>query len=193
MEESGLCQCGCGEKTPIATRNRTHGGFVKGKPIRYIRGHFKWGPVNAWLCPHTTKRHIANGLCNSCYRKANNSKSKARYHAKKEEMGLVQWRAYRQEKHIRSRYNLPWDKYQEKLAEQNHVCICGREFNKDGGKKDAPHIDHNHACCSSDTSCGKCVRGILCFRCNTVLGYLENDPHLLPEYLKVYLAKYPLS
>jgi hypothetical protein len=35
----GLCQCGCGEKTRIATRNHTTRGEVKGQPLRYIRFH----------------------------------------------------------------------------------------------------------------------------------------------------------
>src|SRR5829696_4504012 len=36
---SGLCMCGCGQKTPIAKKTINKWGVVKGKPIRYIRGH----------------------------------------------------------------------------------------------------------------------------------------------------------
>jgi hypothetical protein len=35
----GLCQCGCGAKTDIATRTSTRRGAVKGRPLRYRRGH----------------------------------------------------------------------------------------------------------------------------------------------------------
>ena len=35
----GLCQCGCGKTTAIATRNRNNLGWVKGEPLRYLRGH----------------------------------------------------------------------------------------------------------------------------------------------------------
>jgi len=38
------------------------------------------------------------------------------------------------------------------------------------------HIDHDHACCSGERSCGNCVRGALCGRHNTYLGHLERDP-----------------
>jgi len=36
-------------------------------------------------------------------------------------------------------------------------------------------VDHNHACCPADASCGHCVRGILCRRCNHVIGVLETS------------------
>lgn len=36
---TGLCECGCGEPTPIAERNRKAIGHVKGQPIRFIKGH----------------------------------------------------------------------------------------------------------------------------------------------------------
>ena len=35
----GYCQCGCGEKTTVPTRNNAIHGRVKGVPIRYVRGH----------------------------------------------------------------------------------------------------------------------------------------------------------
>lgn len=35
----GYCQCGCGEKTKIATRNAHERGQVKGQPVRFVHGH----------------------------------------------------------------------------------------------------------------------------------------------------------
>lgn len=37
--EPALCECGCGEPAPIATRSRSAIGHVKGQPIRFIAGH----------------------------------------------------------------------------------------------------------------------------------------------------------
>jgi len=34
-----LCECGCGQPTPIAIRNNKKLGHVKGQPVRFIRGH----------------------------------------------------------------------------------------------------------------------------------------------------------
>jgi hypothetical protein len=36
---SGLCMCGCGERTRIASRNHAGHGHVKGQPLLYIKGH----------------------------------------------------------------------------------------------------------------------------------------------------------
>lgn len=66
------------------------------------------------------------------------------------------------------------------------------------------NIDHDHACCPTNISCGKCVRGTLCASCNLSLGwsrdkpsdpkliaYLENSPHLTLEPWKPrYKTKY---
>jgi hypothetical protein len=36
---SGLCICGCGQKTEVAKQSHTGFGYVKGKPVRFIQGH----------------------------------------------------------------------------------------------------------------------------------------------------------
>ena len=51
------------------------------------------------------------------------------------------------------------------------------------------HIDHDHACCEGYGSCGECVRGLLCGRCNLLLGHAKDDPQLLAD-AAIYLLKY---
>lgn len=36
---SGLCECGCGERTRLATRTQASKGHVKGLPLRFVLGH----------------------------------------------------------------------------------------------------------------------------------------------------------
>lgn len=43
MVKPKLCECGCGEPTPIATKTRTLEGIRKGEPRRFIHGHHATG------------------------------------------------------------------------------------------------------------------------------------------------------
>jgi Recombination endonuclease VII len=48
-------------------------------------------------------------------------------------------------------------------------------------------VDHDHDCCKGPHSrCGMCVRGLICWRCNTALGMADNSASRL-EGLAVYL------
>lgn len=42
-------------------------------------------------------------------------------------------------------------------------------------KYKARAVDHDHKCCLGKTSCGRCVRGLLCGNCNTILGRQRDD------------------
>lgn len=49
-------------------------------------------------------------------------------------------------------------------------------------------VDHDHSCCPSKRSCGECVRGFLCVRCNTAAGMVLDDPRIA-QGLSEYLAR----
>ncbi len=79
------------------------------------------------------------------------------------------------------RYSLTLADVERMRANQGDRCaICQQPAEK-------LVVDHDHACCpKAKTSCGKCVRGLLCQRCNVALGYWRDDPHLAiaaAEYL----------
>lgn len=82
-------------------------------------------------------------------------------------------------------YGIDEDSIRNKIKEQGGCAICG--FND----KLFPvwwTVDHDHSCCSGNTSCGKCIRGILCAHCNRGLGQFKDSKTILHEAIK-YLEK----
>lgn len=76
--------------------------------------------------------------------------------------------------------------FYDKLSESQggRCAICGTTPSK-------LVIDHDHACCPKEKSCGKCVRKLLCPTCNSGLGFYKDSPELLikaAEYLKDHNA-----
>lgn len=66
-------------------------------------------------------------------------------------------------------------KFEQMLDRQGHRCaICPAALDRSSA-----HIDHDHGCCPGVYSCGTCIRGLLCARCNLGLGYFRDDPLLL--------------
>jgi hypothetical protein len=82
-------------------------------------------------------------------------------------------------------YRMTPDRWSEMLMAQGGRCaVCGAA---EPGGPGAWHVDHDHACCPSRASCGECVRGLLCTRCNATLGYVKDDPatlRALADYLE---------
>jgi hypothetical protein len=77
---------------------------------------------------------------------------------------------------LRSRYGITPDEYDKMLADQGGVCaICG-EVDAAGR---ALHVDHRHGCCGPNRACKKCIRALLCGRCNTGIGQFRESPDLL--------------
>ncbi len=85
--------------------------------------------------------------------------------------------------------------YEKQLALQQGVCaICGRpETGLDNWKKVIRRLsmDHDHACCPGDRSCGKCLRGLLCSKCNPALAVVEEVPGWNNRALRYLLSYQP--
>jgi Recombination endonuclease VII len=85
------------------------------------------------------------------------------------------------------KYYLTPAKYDAMLVEQNGVCAICKLPDPMEGKRLA--VDHDHSCCPGRKSCGECVRGLLCSRCNHMLGHSKESEELLQraiDYLKIY-------
>lgn len=81
-------------------------------------------------------------------------------------------KAVRFKARLKHLYKLSLEQYEELVERQQGVCaLCGSE---------PVHwrrlsVDHDHRCCpSASKSCGKCVRALLCLKCNNGVGWLEN-------------------
>lgn len=80
---------------------------------------------------------------------------------------------------VQDKYGITRDVYKHMWREQGGKCACcGKPETSDRLNRLA--VDHDHACCSGDTSCGACVRGLLCSLCNNMLGCARDSAiHLL--------------
>jgi hypothetical protein len=69
---------------------------------------------------------------------------------------------------LRSKYGITADRYYEILREQDGLCAICRKPPEGGPKRRSKlHVDHCH-------KTGR-VRGLLCFRCNSTLGQVEES------------------
>lgn len=81
--------------------------------------------------------------------------------------------------HILRRYGLTKEDFDRMLKEQGGGCaICGNPPTMKTRQSSVLHVDHCHRT-------GK-VRGLLCVRCNHLVGYIEHD---LRSKAEAYLAE----
>ena len=107
----------------------------------------------------------------SGYRESNTDKIKTYgrlYNQKNAEVLRVKARKH----HLKRKYNLTLEQWEEILAAQGYKCAaCERPYEESSQF----HTDHDHACCETQYSCGACIRGLLCHRCNQALGLMQEN------------------
>lgn len=138
----------------------------------------------------TAAKRKLNGkssLCRTCHQAASvawqaanpervKATRKARY-ARKKADGSLPPRKYSteqaRERGRKWRYGVTAEAYAEKLERQGGRCAICRRQSSEFARPLA--IDHDHSCCASTPTCGKCNRGLLCAACNTAIHNAERD------------------
>lgn len=87
-------------------------------------------------------------------------------------------------------YRLTIEKWMEMYNSQNGSCaICKKNGNK-------LYVDHDHKCCPKNITCGKCVRGLVCQKCNIFLHYIDSEYlnyiEIAVEYINKEIYENPL-
>ena len=83
--------------------------------------------------------------------------------------------------HLWTHYRITIEDFQDIFIEQGGKClVCN--------KQKRLVVDHDHSCCPQKITCGKCIRGLICISCNTLLGYLETHKNILHSAEK-YLSQ----
>lgn len=151
-----------------------------------------------YLYKHSNK---PRGACKICTNAANaaraaanpektNARSKAWRLSNPERASEIIKRSYETAKAWRQRHP---DQYRQILrrrvfgidfdsmwkAQKGSCALCGGPMAPSGKRTDSVCVDHDRACCSGKTSCGKCVRGLIHWSCNLTLGYAKDNPELL--------------
>lgn len=84
----------------------------------------------------------------------------------------AEWRAERRLYQRTFMFDMTPDEYEELLRYQRHRCgLCQTDLSE--LPQNRVGIDHDHGCCPGAGSCGKCVRSILCAKCNVKVSRFE--------------------
>lgn len=161
---------------PMQARNRCQAHYV-----RYKKTGFTYDP------PEPVGRYVSQGtFCSKCNKDVHARglcKSHYMMHMRKEYPDYTEYRR----KIVRFRqYGITREDFILMLDSQDYRCaVCSTAIDEPTAR-----IDHDHRCCSSRRSCGKCLRKLLCGSCNKGLGMLQDSPDILEaaaQYVRAYL------
>lgn len=129
----------------------------------YCQGH--WKQIKRGEAPHDLEARMSQvGL--TCYHPHCSDDAKAH--------GLCGRHSY-----LAGRFNLDEEAVRSLFLDAR-CAICGTS---DPGPKSF-HVDHDHSCCPQSGSCGACVRGLLCGKCNAGLGFFRDSTKFLESAVR---------
>lgn len=86
-------------------------------------------------------------------------------------------------RNLKSKYGISLEQYEMLSLAQNDVCaICEQPESKIHTISGIPvnlAVDHDRSCCPQEKTCGRCLRGLLCDRCNRAVGMFRDSPAIL--------------
>lgn len=90
------------------------------------------------------------------------------YQRRKPEVNRVASRRYRaanpekrRDTILRNQYQMSLEEFRTRIERQQGRCVsCG-------GVPRRWYVDHDHKCCPTRPTCGRCTRGLVCNGCNT--------------------------
>lgn len=141
--------------------------------------------------------NYATGMCKMHYERNRRNGSTDLKNYRRSTYGNQPYEKVR-EAHLKRRFSLSMEEYEQMAKDGCEIC----------GKQEISykklHVDHDHKCCNPPrnnkgqiayhNTCGKCVRGVLCDRCNGNVGLYEKGK-LREDYpdrdkIVLYVAKY---
>jgi hypothetical protein len=132
---------------------------------------------------HCARRLDHKGECRTAEALRDSRQAKT----KRQRMGRTEYLEARRRWNTTSRFNrlgITEEEFNALLEKQEYACaICHQPFE---GRRIC--ADHDHNCCEQQDNrtaktCGKCIRGLLCVKCNTWLGWMEKHEAMARKYL----------
>lgn len=145
--------------------------------------NFYVAPIQCPKCG-STERYLSDNRCVVCRReylkkRSQSPEGKAAFKKyRQSEKGKATIKAHVRYDQIKRTYNISKEQYDEIVKRQNQECaICHQPLEN-------PCVDHNRKCCNTQTSCGKCVRGLLCLDCFTLVSKCKENVSILESALR---------
>ena len=90
---------------------------------------------------------------------------------------------YRKSYELMYKYKMTQEEFDERASKGCEICgieQTDRSF----------HVDHDHNCCDGLIACGKCVRGVICSRCNVAVEKYESNKMRADNPIRDMIVKY---
>jgi hypothetical protein len=183
------CCSACGVEKPLNADN-----FHPAKGYRFgFTGQCKPcrnQKIAEWQAAHPEKLAAASARYGQTDKGKAQQKRMRTKHRERRRLNCQQWHAEHKEHErdlniknkMKDKFGLTPEQYQARFDAQNGLCaVCDKPevVHDKHGKLKRLAVDHDHKCCPEQKSCGKCIRWLLCQRCNILLGIAKDDPNYL--------------